>query len=107
MKAILSLLVLISLCSISNKVQAQQYSSMSCAAYTDCFARNYYGQLYKTHQISCQTYGSAYAYGPSYTSQSCQWSANYGVSVSCAGLAQVATPSGMAWVWQNYYYTCN
>lgn len=107
MKAILGLFVFISLFSFSNAQAQWQTSNNGCYAYTDCYARNYYGQLYVTHQISCQTYGSAYAYGPSYTSQACQWTTVPGVSVACAGYTQVATPNGVMWAWQNFNYFCN
>lgn len=107
MKAILIVMAVFSLFSFNAKAQWQSNTVGGCAAYTDCYARNAWGQLFVTHRISCQVYSATYAFGPNYSSQACQWYAIPGVSVHCSGYAQVQSPAGVMWGWQNYNYSCN
>lgn len=106
MKAVLSLLVFVSLFAVTANAQ-WQYSQGGCYAYTDCYSSNYYGQPVYTGTISCQTYGSTYAYGPASGGNSCSWYVVPGRSVQCTGFAQVRDYYGnFVWGWQNYSYSC-
>lgn len=105
MKVVFGLLFFVSLFTVTANAQWQS-SQSSCYAYTDCFSSGMYGSVYNG-RIACQTYGSAYAFGPASTGSACSWYVVPGRSVQCSGFSQTRDYYGnFVWGWQNFSYVC-
>jgi len=105
LKLLIGMAFLVSLFSVP--AQAQQYSSSSCKAYTQCYKRDPWGNTVPNGAISCQVYGAAYTnYAGGNTSQ-CSWFVQPYVSVSCQGFVKSYDYYGnVVWGWQNYNFRC-
>lgn len=91
----------------SASVQAQSYSSTVCKAYTQCFARDAWGNTVPNGYIACEVYGAAYTnYAGGNTSQ-CNWGVQPYTAVSCNGFVQTRDVYGnVVWGWQSYNFRC-
>ena len=106
MKYVVKLFTLLLLVGTSiSTAHAQSSSYTSCHAYTACVRYDGNGRAYNNGTISCQVYGSSYAFGTS--DSACSWSVMPYQSVDCSGYIRSRDMYGnTVWGWQNYHVDC-